>query len=81
MQILEEGLRAKHYADKCPSNSTASIIIGWNKAEPDELPVLAIPQGQFMQHLSPEARDAFGTNAGGSKKAGFSTVNVQVLFI
>jgi Asp-tRNA(Asn)/Glu-tRNA(Gln) amidotransferase A subunit family amidase len=58
--------------------AAASVISGWQRAEPDALPVLAIPKGRFMQNLSPEAREDFARQCGWLREAGFSTVNVEV---
>ena len=58
--------------------AAACVINGWRGGRPDRLPVLAIPEGQFMEYLSPEARDDFARQCGLLRKAGYRTVNVEV---
>lgn len=55
-----------------------SMVGGWNQFRTDRQPLLAIPEGQFMQYLSPEAREVFARQCDSLKGRGYSTIKVEV---
>lgn len=58
--------------------AAGSVIEGWRRAGPGLKPVLAVPEGEFMRHLSAEAREAFADQCSRLKEAGYSVLQVEV---
>jgi Asp-tRNA(Asn)/Glu-tRNA(Gln) amidotransferase A subunit family amidase len=58
--------------------AASCIVPDWHHTESDKRPVLAIPQGKFMEYLIPEAREAFSRQCNLLQKKGYSIVSVQV---